>query len=375
VSPATLDQTNQSKSSLEHSGMMRFVRVAVFFLILLSAGRPESLFCNDAVFSGDGVTVFPVKAAAIQMVTDSVVIKRGGGLGWRVEVVATFKNFGPDAVVQVGFPFDYGTPETSDTEFEGEYPRTPDFRAFVNGKSVSVTPKRGVLGPDSNLAYDLVYLFDVSFQRGESKTIRQTYTVGGLQNSMGGETFNYVLKTGSLWKDSIEKLSITLELDKKDVPYWHSVSPPEHKAVERDGMLQLYWSYENIKPSFDLTVEHLPCVLDVLSLDELQKSPDFFLCELLKHPDVSVDDLLKHSDLSLDELLKRVEVQLQPAEARYYRNLTYARYGYPFKNPFVRAQFYGTGNLKENPTFNASMIKPNDKKFIDYLNELEKKHH
>ncbi len=372
----TLDTTHPGNSVLGHSGMTRFVRLAAVFLLFLCPGRLESLFCNDAIFSGDGETLFPVKTADIQMVTDSVVIKRGYGLGWTVEVVATFKNSGPDTVVQIGFPFEYETPETAGTEFEGEYPVTPDFRAFVNGQSVPVTPKRGVLAPDSDIPYALVYLFEVSFQRGESKTIRHTYTVGGIEmNSMGGARFTYVLKTGSLWKDSIEKLSITLELDKKDASYWQSVSPAEQKAVEQDGKLHLYWTYENIKPRFDLIVEHLTCVPFDISLDELQNDPGCLLCELLHHPEVSVDELLKHSKSSLDELLKQVgpPLELTPESARYFRNLAYARYGYPFKNPFVRAQFYTGGNFKENPAFDMSMIKPNDRKFIDHLNRFENK--
>ena len=259
-------------------------------------------------------------------------------------------------MVQVGFPFRYGTPETVDAEFEGEYPVTPDFKAFVEGKPVPVTPKRGILSEETNLAYDLVYLFNVRFLHGESKTIRQTYTVGGSQNSMGGDTFNYILKTGSLWKDSIENLSITLELGKKDAPYWQSVSPPEHKAEERDRRLYLFWSYKNIKPSFDLTVEHLPIALSNLSLGEL-----------LKHPDLSVDELLNQVNTS--------GVVIQAQWARYFRNLTHARYGYPFKNPYVRAQFYSSGKLKENALFDPSMIKENDRKFINYLNELEKGDH
>jgi hypothetical protein len=357
----TLEQTNQGKPSVKGSRSMHLARIAIFSLIIggtlfLSVGRLENLYGNDAVFSGNGVTVFPIKTAEIQMVTDSVTIKRGGGLGWFVEVIATFKNFGPDTVVQIGFPFEWGTPETSDTEFEGEYPDTPDFRAFVDGKPVLVAPRRGILGEDTGLAYDLVYLFNVNFRHGEFKTIRQTYTVGGSQNSVGGDVFTYILKTGSLWKDSIEKLSIFLEIDKKDAPYWQSVSPPEQKAEERGGKLYLHWSYDNIKPNFDLTVEHLPTFLSNLTLDEL-----------LKHPDLSVEELLKRAN--------GPGVAIDPKWARYIRNLTYARYGFLFKNPYVRAQFYGDGNSKENPSFGPSMIKQGDKKFIDYLNELEKKHH
>jgi hypothetical protein len=351
-----LDKTIKlPQCSVGCSEILRFVSVVTLFLLLVFAGTLKCLFANDAVFSGNGVTVFPVRTAEIQMVTDSVTIKRGGGLGWLVEVIASFKNFGPDTVVQIGFPFSWGTPETSDTEFEGEYPDTPDFRAFVDGKPVLVTPKRGILGEATELAYDLVYVFNVNFLHGESKTIRQTYTVGGSQNSMGGDVFTYILKTGSLWKDSIEKLSITLAIDKKDAAYWQSVFPPEQKAEERGDKLYLYWSYNNIKPNFDLTVEHLPTFFSDLSLDEL-----------LKHPDLSVEELLKRANSA--------GVVIDPKWARYIRNLTYARYGYPFKDPYVRAQFYGTGRSKENPVFVTGMIKQDDRKFIDHLNEMEKQH-
>ena len=75
------DKINQPRPSRKRSRIARFVWVAVFFLLLLLAVGLESLLGNDAVFSGDGVTVFPVKTADIQMVTDSVTIKRGGDWG------------------------------------------------------------------------------------------------------------------------------------------------------------------------------------------------------------------------------------------------------------------------------------------------------
>lgn len=326
----------------------RLVRAAV-----LAAITAAALYGNDAIFQGNGVTVFPVKSADIQMVTDSVTIKRGGELGWLVEVVATFKNFGPEAAVQVGFPFEYSSPETLETEFPGEYPVRPNFKAFVDGRPVPVTPKRGALSPDLGLAYDLVYVFPVTFRSGETTTIRQTYTVGGTQDSMGGNIFSYILKTGALWKDSIQRLSIVFELEKKDAPYWQSIIPVEHRAEERDGRLYLSWSYENIEPDFDLKIEHMPTGLSDFPLDELIKQPDFALGELLKRT-------------------PGADIPLQPAWARYLRNLTYARYGYPFKNAYVRAQFYGPGALTENPGFQPSLIKPGDQAFIASLNRLEK---
>ena len=194
------------------------------------------------------------------MLTDSVFIQRGGKLGWLVRVNTTFKNFGPDTVVQIGFPFGYYDPGEIDTLPNGEYCNAnPEFQVKVNGRSVRTYPKRGIENPDlDNLKFALVYTFHVRFKKGEMKSVIQTYTVGGGGNSIGERYFNYILKTGSLWKDSIKSLFISLKLSRKDVKYWQSISPQVSDTKQTGKSIEFHWRYENVKPDSDIELYHHP---------------------------------------------------------------------------------------------------------------------
>lgn len=60
------------------------------------------------------------------------------------------------------------------------------------------------------------------------------------------------------------------------------------------------------------------------------------------------------------------------AELRYAKNKVFASYGYPFKNPFVRAQFYYTGSpYKENLSFSEQNMTKEHRAYLEWLSKLE----
>ena len=97
---------------------------------------------NDAAYFGDGIDVYPLQHADIQLVSEKITITHRSlylkdkdlGLEWQVHVDMTFKNHGADTIVQMGFPFSAG-------DSQSDEPINPNFRTWVDGKKVAITKK------------------------------------------------------------------------------------------------------------------------------------------------------------------------------------------------------------------------------------------
>ena len=330
-------------------------RPLLFFVLLLFMFLLNSLaYGNDAVYYGSGVTVYPIKNNDIQLVSEVIAITKGvecwlgrkcqssNGLGWNVEAVLNFRNHGKKTTVQMGFPFDTDGPNDEDSKEENV--PDPKFRTFINGKEAKVTRKKGWdKSPLKDLQYPIVYTFVVPFEQGETKSIRHTYSVHGTEWSTGDTEFKYILRTGALWKGLIENIKITMVLPEMSAAQIHCILPQEHKAEKRQNDIILSWEFTNIKPSFNIIAKTL------------------FGSEPIKLNDLRTEIRDRHPSLR-DECC-----------VRYYRNMVFANYGYPFENPLPRMQFYGSGLFREKTDFNFSAITDEDRKVLDFLKACEKK--
>jgi len=166
--------------------MRKFKLIKFVFLcfLLICSGRTD-----DAVYFGDGASVFPVISADIQMVSEVIHMEYAGRLGWLVEVEEKFKNHGPAINVQIGFPFDtweeFDIPEdyTGRTDnIKSEY--DPQFKTFINGDSVEVVSKYGLKNPKINFHSKWVYTSDVHFDELEEKVVRHTYAMEKLPSNI-----------------------------------------------------------------------------------------------------------------------------------------------------------------------------------------------
>lgn len=81
-----------------------------------------------------------------QMLHEKVICT--GGYKWSIEMPATYKNFGPETTVRMGFPFMQRLPEESVGYSEDNY-SDPRFKTFVDGISIPVTPKRSKEHPEA----------------------------------------------------------------------------------------------------------------------------------------------------------------------------------------------------------------------------------
>jgi hypothetical protein len=236
--------------------MIRKIITTSAVIIFLCTGFICPVYGNDASYYGSGVTVYPMKHDNIQLVSETITITKGIGLGWGVEAVLNFKNHGNKTTVQMGFPFDTDGPnDPGQTE---ESVPDPKFRTFINSKEIKVTKKKGwSKSPLQDLSFPIVYTFTVPFEQGETKTIRHTYSVEGTEWSTGEYEFKYILKTGALWKDKIKDIQISLILTGASNTEITEIKPKEHKKERQQGATVLSWEFHDIKPNFNIVANFL----------------------------------------------------------------------------------------------------------------------
>lgn len=328
---------------------MRSNLAVLFLQILLLANIPTNLtYADDSVYQGDGYHVYPIRNTDVQLVAETITITDNNAFGnskrqnFGVDVDMTFKNHGADTTVQMGFPVFIDDNEGEQIEIDTH------FRTWVNGQEVTITKKEGVPNPVKN---DLnfsktVYTYSVSFKKGETKNIRHTYDIGGSFNSMGGWDLKYILRTGALWKGVIEDFSLLFKTKISEVHEIIGTLPREQKSEVTGDELHLLWNIKNFKPQDDFVLfggsSRFPLMKRSISEDMKQIKSSYSI--------------------------------LASARLRYAKNKVFASYGYPFKSPFVRSQFYYPGSpYKEIPSFSEQSMTKEHKAYVDWLSKLEEK--
>lgn len=94
------------------------------------------------------------------------------------------------------------------------------------------------------------YIWNVKFDKGESKTIKVNYMVPS-GAGYGGEYrfFKYLLSTGSGWKDKINKAEINIRLNNVQANTIETISPGNHVFDENKKTIR--WTFQNIEPTVD----------------------------------------------------------------------------------------------------------------------------
>ena len=311
-----------------------------FIIFLFLQLTISSHFANDAVYrnSGNGSDVFPVNSSNIKMVSEKINITFLDRYFWKVEMDGLFQNIGPSEELQIGFPIDkiYAPIGTN-----SETTENIDFKTIVDGKEYEITKKNGIINQDLYfINYPDVYTFAVNFVEGEIKNIKHSFTIpSNIHND--GSIFKYILRTGALWKDSINKIEIMMTISIEDIQDIDSIFPFEHKSYVESDSVKLIWNYENIDPHFNFEVFRIPEIYRNVTLERLISNQDKIL-------------------------------EIHGALSKYLKNTTFAHYGYPFKNPFINAQFYHSGKYSLNENYSWKMINPNHQIFIDDMLLIEK---
>ncbi len=215
-----------------------------------------TVHADDSVYSGDGIDVYPLESADIQMVAEVITVTDKGGKNrfdsgrFDVDVDMTFKNHGAQTTVQMGFPILAEWSEGERTDLD------PDFRTWVNGEEVKITKKRGIPNPIKKFPHfsDAVYTYTVNFKQNETIKIKHRYAVGGTIDSMGGWNFTYILRTGALWKDAIENIKIIFKANTSKLHEIHCVNPPEQTREQHGEKTHFIWNFTDFEPTSNFII-------------------------------------------------------------------------------------------------------------------------
>ncbi len=235
-------------------------KLACLFTLWLTAfmiGLPLNVArADDAMVGAVGYGVMPLDNDQIEMVSEVVEVWLYGPSA-EVEATFDFHNMGKATEVLMGFPQEKGR------EGRGDSPELEDFKAYVDGVEVEVTFKEQV-EPRKGLDFAGWYTFKVAFAPGQTRVVRNTYRGAHTYVSDGCRFFNYVLRTGGLWKGPIGQADIIVHL--QDGLSWENfnllrVGGEFYSAVQPSGYHlvgdKILWHFEDMELTsgeFDITV-------------------------------------------------------------------------------------------------------------------------
>ncbi|MGC8721512.1 MAG: hypothetical protein ACP5SB_02925 [Caldisericaceae bacterium] len=225
------------KSFARKALIVSFVVIFLFqFKVKLAKGDAGPVFAyglNIAPYQENNVTL--VKETLSILLQDD---KDTYGEKVAVNAKFVFVNEGEKAIVKMGFPF--GVKDAM-----GREPR--DISVKVDGKSVNTTEITVV---PQLIAYSPWVIFDVAFNKGETKTVDVSYR--GIP--LGGR-FVYILETGRFWKGPIGTLDISIKFSlTPEYPYLLSLKPQGYSIAGNEAS----YHFVNFEPYQNIEIEFLP---------------------------------------------------------------------------------------------------------------------
>ena len=327
-------------------------------IIVLLTHAPTIVRADASVYSGDGYDIYPIQNSNVQLVAETIAITDNHAFGrapsfgdnrFIINVDMTFKNKGSDTTLQVGFPVMINEEVGESIEIK------TNFRTWVNGKKVAITRKEGVPNPLNDNWYfsKTVYTYTVSFKKGETKKIKHSYNVGGTHFNTGRWELQYFLRTGALWEGAIEDFSLIYKTRISKAKNIFGFLPREQRSILKGDELHILWNFKNFKPQNDFLTIGGATLINPTLLVESSLSEDM--------------------QATMSSAAARTIVGLlTSAELRYAKNKVFASYGYPFKSPFVRAQFYYPNSpYKESKSFSDQKMTKEHLAYVEFLKKLE----
>jgi len=242
--------------------MINKLLIAIF-LYLCIVLLPTTVKANDAIITESGRSVYPINTDKVRMVSEhiKVFMKKAGPKDiWRyadIECNFVFENTSNQQITaKVGFP--------TSTFYDEEPPPFTDFQSNVDGLFQKVEAKKEILETrktetptwDGRFTYDVYrywYVRETKFPPAKRLNVNISYTTDLSVYEYGAQyEFEYILKTGSLWKSNIEKATIeVIYTDEKQLKErFVSASPKVYKIKGN----RIIWEFANFKPSENIIV-------------------------------------------------------------------------------------------------------------------------
>ncbi|AOT69721.1 tetratricopeptide repeat protein [Geosporobacter ferrireducens] len=233
--------------------------ILFFFLILIHSTL--SAYADDTVLGGTGQTVYPIFDTNVKMMSEQVDIHVRDGKSY-VQCTFLFHNTGETEKLLMGFPA-YGTlPPREGREAFDDDVGLYAFKSYIDEKEVGVEVRKGLQQKGNNvdpLYYPNWYVWEMEIKKGEIKKVVNSYWMHNTYDSTGGETIQYVLKTGATWKGEIEYGKITIVFDDPVSPQNFSIL--DYELYQSNKNVQVFihpedksfiWEFYRLEPDFDI---------------------------------------------------------------------------------------------------------------------------
>jgi hypothetical protein len=225
--------------------MKKCIKVKMMFLLLCL--NIVSSFADDAPMAKlPGGNVKPINNNDVQLLSETIDITLFSDY-YAVEVNYQFLNQGKEQTVMMGFP----------SLKEG---KVMDLRIESKGEKLQTQTKPGSWNfnleskyihadPTAIMKLDAFECFEVNFKAGETISLKDSYKQNYTNERHGRESFYYILKTGSLWKDKINSIEIRVHPEK---------APSDFNLANgyfndtKCSMVKFVQKYSNIEPASDL---------------------------------------------------------------------------------------------------------------------------
>lgn len=368
-------------------------------VMLISLGVflvPTRAFPNGATVGAEGGLIVPIQNDDVKLVSEKVVVDLSG-YGGKAECVFRLRNLtNRELSFKMGFPFE-GGPQ--------EWVRylSKEFKVYSTQKEL---PTEEIVQSTDTLyqPFRVLRIWSMYFPPGAERIVRCTYKaafymgdapVGDLFG-YGTAGFDYITKTGALWKGKIDTADFKIVLPYSVDSLYDSISrrivtigPGNH--VWKGNIVS--WHFENWKPDENIYIRERTYFLDELDrffksnlIDKLREASGWIrqyrhdgdyqgglrlytekdaVCENV-WPTQEEMQLTGKESAQAVELLKRLCVA-------YYRNEILARHGYRFKDPNWQQLFSEEKWYKPQDHFSLSLLNDIETKNLDFLSQYEKK--
>ncbi len=220
----------------------------IFYILLISV---TTVYADDCSVGRTPDGVYPMEDADIVMESEDIKVDVEKGF---VECNFVFKNTGEEKDILMGFPAKMED-DGHNTYDEDLYFK--DFKTFIDKNEIPVKVEKGINPKDlidtKYPYYSSWYTFSVHFKAGETKHIKNTYSVTYTSYSMGQADVGYILKTGAFWKDKIGYAKVTFDFGDIELYRIEHIYP---FSMHFEGKNKIVWEKRDFEPDFDLLVRY-----------------------------------------------------------------------------------------------------------------------
>lgn len=245
-----------------------------------------------------------------------------------------------------------------------------DFKTFIEDKEIAVKRYEHGKNPDNeSIDYDAVYAFTVPFLPGESKQIRNTYTLFLTKDPyMFSYTIHYILKTGLTWKDNIKKADLILNIPK---PF-----SPDTVGYDLWGKPKDNWDFdffprkiEKHYNDFTLQGDFYFCLYGLLKKNRDIKPLD----EMIKAFNVYLN---KRKDKEAVKFLENIKKGIYPEQGGdIIRNVYYWAGNYLFRTDIKKAlEYYFNALLYARSNLNSYTSNKRYADYAEYISDQDLEH-